>query len=328
MPAQVARRGERHGDGGENHRDQRGQAEKLLRAFERLPHFRPQVAHVLHPLAGLQLVLRPSGVRVGGTDVARVGDEQPVRRPVAGLQQVGRRHVVEIDEQARRKRDEAAGDFRFLLDDGADGQRGFADRESIADIHTQPLREPQVRPRLAGRRDAGRDDALGPAGTHEPDGAAQRITGGDGLDVGEDRAAARIAGRALDHAVELDHRCRVEAAPSRFLRERLRQRPVAGDHQVGAQQKIRLPRQRRLDAIGEERDGAHTCHRQHQRGDEHGQLTGAPVAPEHAQRQARRVRGHRAITPAARRRPARRRRDAPTRATDGGHSARRPRCRA
>ena len=53
MPAQIARCGERDGDRGEQHRDERSEAEELLGALERLPHFGTQVAHGLHPLAGL-----------------------------------------------------------------------------------------------------------------------------------------------------------------------------------------------------------------------------------------------------------------------------------
>ena len=47
----------------------------------------------------------------------------------------------------------------------------------------------------------------------------------------------------------------VAASPrrARLVRERVRQRPVAGDEHVGAEQQVRLARERALDAIGEER---------------------------------------------------------------------------
>ena len=57
-----------------------------------------------------------------------------------------------------------------------------------------------------------------------------------------------------------------------------RQRPIARDHQVGAEQQVRLLRQRALHAIGEEADGADAADGEHQRRDQHAQLAGAPVA--------------------------------------------------
>ncbi len=55
MAPQVTRCREGHRDGREDHRDQCGEAQELFRPLERLPHLGPQIADVLHPLAGLQL---------------------------------------------------------------------------------------------------------------------------------------------------------------------------------------------------------------------------------------------------------------------------------
>jgi hypothetical protein len=55
----------------------------------------------------------------------------------------------------------------------------------------------------------------------------------------------------------------------RFGRVRVGQRPIAGDHQIGTEQKIRLFRQTKLDAVGEKSDGADARHRQHERRDQY-----------------------------------------------------------
>ena len=52
MATQVTRCGEGDRHGGQDHRDQRGEAQELFRPFQRLPHLRPQIANIFHPLAG------------------------------------------------------------------------------------------------------------------------------------------------------------------------------------------------------------------------------------------------------------------------------------
>ena len=79
-----------------------------------------------------------------------------------------------------------------------------------------------------------------------------------------------------------------EPALRRVSRETRRQRPVARHHEVGAEQQVRLRRQRALHAIGEEADGAHAADRKDERRDEHPQLARAPVAAEQAQREPQR----------------------------------------
>ena len=158
MAAQVARRGERDRDRGEHHRDQRREAEELLRALERLPHFGPQVADVLHPLSGLQLAAAATS-RYGSSAsrAGAVGDQQPVRRAIARLQQVGRRDVVEVDAAAAAR---SRG--------GRSPPRAPAARSAVTlsvasptasaspTLHAEPRREPRVGPGLAARRECRR----------------------------------------------------------------------------------------------------------------------------------------------------------------------------
>ena len=154
MAAQVARCRERDRDGGEDDRHQRREAEELVGAFERLAHLGPQVAHVLHPLSRLQPRLQPFEIRIEKVALRHVGDQQPVRRAIAGLQQIGRRDVVQVDQQTRRYRENAARDLRFLLHDRADREHRLADIDRVARFHAEPRREPRVGPRFAARRDA------------------------------------------------------------------------------------------------------------------------------------------------------------------------------
>jgi hypothetical protein len=71
--------------------------------------------------------------------------------------------------------------------------------------------------------------------------------------------------------------------------------PIARHHDVGAEQEVRLRRQRALHAIGEEADGADAADRQNQCSDENTQLAGTPVAAKQAPGEAQRVHGCYAI---------------------------------
>ena len=122
-----------------------------------------------------------------------------------------------------------------------------------------------------------RRQTFGAAGNDERDRAAQRIACTDGLDVCEHCVAAR----SLDHAVEAHDRHRRKPVRLRFARIVGRQRAIGRDHEVGAEQEIRLPRQSALDAIGKKSDGARARGGEHQRGDQHRKLAGAPVAAQH-----------------------------------------------
>ncbi len=276
VAAQIARRGQRDGDRGEDHGDQRGEAEKLLRALERLPHFGTQVADRFDALSAFEPRLRPVAKRIAR--VAR--DEQPPGRAIARLQQLRRRDVVDVHQQPGPEREQSAGDLGVLLHDRGDGQRRFADDElrSLRCTSSRAARR-AVDPDLAWR--AGCPCAAGPRaslGSPSSDRAAQRIAGADRLDVGEHRIATGARPAGLHHAVEPDRRHDSEPARARLARKLVRQRPVAGQQQIRAEQHIGLPRQRALDAIGEKPDGADAGDREDQRGEQHRQFAGAPVA--------------------------------------------------
>ena len=143
---------ERHRHGGEDHRDQRGKAQELLGALQRLPDFRAEIANVFHTLADLQLALQPIDVGVEHIARRQIGDEQAIGRAVAGLEEVRSRDVVQIDEQPRTDREQPARDLRFLLDDRAHLERRVADREGVAHLDAEPRRKTRIRPGFTARR--------------------------------------------------------------------------------------------------------------------------------------------------------------------------------
>ena len=275
MPSQIARRCQRDCDGREHDCDQRRQAEKLVRPLERLAHFGPQIANRFQALSALQTLLRPGAECVGFAS----RKQQAIRRAIAGLQQLGRRNVVEVHQELRPQRKQAAGDLGVLLHDRADLQRPIADEDCPARGDIEARREARVDPGLAGRRYVTCRLAFGRIGVGENDRPTQRIAGADGLDVGEH--GRRGIPCRLYHAVELNDRHHCKAARARLVGISVRQGPVSRQHQIAAQEQIGLARQCSLDAIGEKSNAADARHREHQRGNENSQLASAPVALEH-----------------------------------------------
>ncbi len=167
VAAQIARRGERDRHCGEDHGDERREPEESLGALERLPHLGPQVADILHALARLELGGKPAQIAVERAALRDVGDQEPPRGAVARLQQIRRRHVVEIDEQARPERQQSARDLRLLRDDRRHLERGFADRDAIARGDPEARGEPRVGPCLAAPRNSGGDHGRRIVGARE-----------------------------------------------------------------------------------------------------------------------------------------------------------------
>ena len=171
VAAEVARRRQRNRGRGEDHGDQRGEAEILLRALEGLPDFGTQVANRLDALAAFQPRLDPVAIRIAG----RARHEQPPGRPVSRLQKFRRGDVVDVHQQPGPQREQSTGDLGVLLYDCCDGQRRFADDEPCAFARVEPRGEAGIDPDLAGRGDAICDAARGIGRVAESDRAAQGI---------------------------------------------------------------------------------------------------------------------------------------------------------
>ncbi len=127
MSPQVAGRRQRNRDRGQQHRDQRRKPQEFFRAVERLPHFGPQIADALHAQSRFQLRCQGLAILLQRGTAAAIGHEQAPRRAISGLQQVRRGYVVDVEQQLGAEREHHAGDFRLVLQDRPDGERGFAD---------------------------------------------------------------------------------------------------------------------------------------------------------------------------------------------------------
>ena len=103
MTTQISRRRQRDRHGGKQDGNQRGETEKFLGTLERLPHFGTQVTHGLDTLTGGELRRQPVTVTVERAPVT-LGHEQPPCRAIAGLQKIGRRNVVAIEQELRTQR--------------------------------------------------------------------------------------------------------------------------------------------------------------------------------------------------------------------------------
>jgi len=145
-----------------------------------------------------------------------------------------------------------------------------------------------VGPHFATLGNAVRDHPFGPRRIGDHDDATQRIAGAHGLHIGKD--GGRVGGRPRarwHHAVEADHRRGREAALPRVVGERGRQRAIPGIMRSAPSNRfacVVTP----LHAIGEKPDGAHAADGEHERRDQHAQLSGAPIAAEHAQGESER----------------------------------------
>ena len=132
---------------GEDHRDQRGRVRETARRAR--ASAAPRAAdRGRSPSAGPASTRACSHVEVRIERIARrqVGDEQPIRRAIAGLQQVRRGHVVEVDEQARADREQPARDFGFLLHDRA---------ATLSVASPTAMESPTLTPRRAASRASG-----------------------------------------------------------------------------------------------------------------------------------------------------------------------------
>src|SRR5207302_2236164 len=108
--------------------------------------------------------------------------------------------------------------------------------------------------------------------------AAQRVVFGHSLDAGEG-----ILVVAKSHADEIRRLGELQAPARDLFGYRGFPRMIRLQHQIGAEQLVRVAQERLTHAIAEERDARDARHRDHQGGGEHAQLAGAPVARQHAQ---------------------------------------------
>ena len=284
VPPGVAARRERHRHGREDHREQRGEADELLRALDPGADLGPRVREALHRFAAAEPRTDP---RFEASDrLPLAGGEQVIPGPAPDLDELRLRHVGPVHHQARRDVEEVHAAVRLEREDGGDRQLGFAELDPVPDLRLQRGREPLVDPDGArGRHAFGarvglvrrRRDAQVPA---------QRIAVGHRLHADELRLAAEAR-----HADEGRVLGELQAAARDLVADLGPPRMVGGQHDVGAEQLVGLAQQRLPHAVGEERDAGDARHRDHERERENAQLAGPPVAAEHPQREGE-VHGH------------------------------------
>jgi hypothetical protein len=145
------------------------------------------------------------------------------RRPVAGGSRHGcrlaagrGRQIVEVHQQARRDAEEIDAAIRLQGQHGIDAQRTLPDGDRITDARAQCRGQTLVDPDRAGRRHATRRRIGDIQRRRNAQGAAQRISGTNRLDLGQLRPQL-VSLAARHHAREgtcLDH---LQAARARLV---------------------------------------------------------------------------------------------------------------
>jgi hypothetical protein len=194
MTLDIASRRQRHRHRRQHHRQQRRQAEEFLRPFERGTDLRAAVLRVFDPLPTRQAWLEVALETLHQRQVA--GQQQAVADAAADLQQGGGRQIVEVHQQARRDAEEVDAAIRLQRQHGIDAQRTLPDDDPVADARAQRRGQTLVDPDRSGRRHAARRRIRDIQRRRNAQGAAQRISGADRLDLGELRTQLVSSRRA------------------------------------------------------------------------------------------------------------------------------------
>jgi hypothetical protein len=270
------RRGHRH------RRDHRGQqCHQRQEAFGPLQgalHLGPAAFERFELLTAAQLAAHGAGEGLDLRPLAR--HQQAVGDAAAGLDQLGRRQVGEVEHHARRKVDELRAAVGLDGDEPLDAEGLLAQLELATDVDAQRLHRLWVHPDVARRGNGAGRLVGGIEAALHAQGAAQRIAVGHGLDCGQrgEVAVARVQRHARkDHGLRLR-----EAGIARALAHISPQRSIGTDHGIGGQQLRGVALQPEADAVDEETHAGHGGHRDHQRAGQQAQFAGAPVAQGHA----------------------------------------------
>jgi hypothetical protein len=144
MTLHVTTRGKRHGDCRQDHRQQRGEAEELLRPIERGADLWPTVLRVFYPLPAPQLWFDLTLEALDQRQLA--GQQQAVGDTAADLQQGRCRQIVEVHQQARRDAEEIDAAIGLQGQHGVDAQRALPDGNPVTDTRAQRRRQTLVDP--------------------------------------------------------------------------------------------------------------------------------------------------------------------------------------
>ncbi len=144
--------GQRGGDAGQQHRQQRGQRQEAAGAVERAAHAALGVLDA-DQAEGLGARRQPLAQR--GDLARRAGEHQPVRGAAAGAEQAGGIDVGAVDQQRRRQLHQFAGGIRLGAQHPGHAQRAGAELQVVAELQSQRLEQARIGVGLAARRRAG-----------------------------------------------------------------------------------------------------------------------------------------------------------------------------
>ncbi|KFB67479.1 MAG: hypothetical protein CAPSK01_002920 [Candidatus Accumulibacter vicinus] len=279
MALPVASRRQRHRHRRQHHRQQRRKTKEFLRPFERGTDLRAAVLRVFDALptrqAWLEVALKTFHQRL------LASQQQAVADAAADLQQGGGRQIVEVHQQARRDAEEVDAAIRFQRQDGIEAQSTLPDDDQVADTRAQRRGQTLVDPDRSGSRHATRRCIRNIERRRNAQGAAQRISGTDRLDLGKLRTQP-VTLAACHHAREgagLDH---LQAARACLVDQGSRPRMIGGQQQIGAEQLVRLAVERLMHAVGKKTHCRQGGHGNRQSCRQQAQLSAACVAPEHS----------------------------------------------
>ena len=198
-PAGEAARGQRHGHGAEQRREQRHQVEEFLGAVQRLPHLGPAAlerfdAHAAH-LGLLHFACGPVGERCDRA-VARRRPRSASSTRLAGCTRCVAGRSACVDHHARREVQEAGAAVRLQRDHARDAQPRVAEQQRVAELQAQRIEHRRIDPGFAAAR--ARRASCTPAvrAAWHLEAAAQRIARGHGLERDQPARAALRIGRA------------------------------------------------------------------------------------------------------------------------------------
>ncbi len=143
-----------HGNAGQHHRRDTGQAKELIRPAQRTAYLTIAVLDRGDPLVGFQARLQP--LLIGAQVLVFPRQQQAIADAAAGLHDASGFQILQVHQYARRQAVKVAGTVRLMSQQRADGQAGVAHLQCIAHLQLQLGQQARLDPQLAGGR-AGTD---------------------------------------------------------------------------------------------------------------------------------------------------------------------------
>ena len=212
MTLQEATRGQRDRHAGEDHADQRGQAQETLRTLDGAAKFRARLAYILDPLPGRQ-ARRDEGP-IARNICRRTGQHQAMTDPARRLHQPRFRQVECIHHDPRRHRQEADAGLGVAFEHPRDREGTIAEVDRLTTVDAEQRHHAGIHPDRAPRGDATRGHRRLEIARGQRDVTLHRIAVADGAYFGQLRTLANG-----HHARETQYRRQRQAQPHGLLHE-------------------------------------------------------------------------------------------------------------